>query len=139
MVTAFAAALEKPLTAETIARSMQIASGRTTDDGFRQALMERFPDAPTRPARATIQQTMFLANSEQMADVFNSSVASDLAQMPRVEDRVIAIFRRALIRDPDTEELTRGIAFLNAQTDVAAATGQLMWALVSLPEFLTNH
>jgi mono/diheme cytochrome c family protein len=136
---AFAAACEKPLTAEAIARSMQIASGRPTDESFRQALAERFSDAPTRPARATIQQTMFLANSEQMADLFSAAAASETAVLPTTEDRVIALFRRALVRDPDAEELARGVSFLHAQSDPATATAQLLWAIASGPEFLTNH
>ncbi len=135
---AFAAALEKPLTAEALARSAQLASGRETDDAFRQALMERFPDSPIRPARATIQQTMFLANSEQMAALF-APPESDAAPQTTVEERVRAAFRRTLIRDPDAEELARGVEFLQSHGDSRAATGQLIWALVAGPEFLTNH
>jgi hypothetical protein len=135
---AFAAALERPLTAEAIARSAQIASGQETDDAFRQALMERFPDSPIRPARATIQQTMFLANSEQMAALFAPKGNAAVPQAT-AEDRVRAAFRRVLIRDPDGEELARGVKFLQGHGDSRAATGQLIWALVAGPEFLTNH
>jgi mono/diheme cytochrome c family protein len=135
---AFASALEKPLTAEAIARSVQIASGKQTDDAFRQALIERFPDSPIRPARATIQQTMFLANSEQMATLFATQNDQDQTDAP-VEERVRAAFRRVLIRDPDTDELAQGVAFLKNHGDSHTATGQLIWALVAGPEFLTNH
>ena len=90
--------------------------GGETDDGFRQALIERFPDSPTRPARATIQQTMFLANSEQMAALFSllpqTTPPCALGRRP-----VFAAFRRALIRDPDAEELAHGVEFLNAHGD----------------------
>jgi hypothetical protein len=134
---AFAAALEKPLTAEAIARSLTIASGRNADDNLKQAIAERFAESPIRPARATIQQTMFLANSEQMASLF----ASDKDIVPSAErsDCVRSAFRRALIREPDAEELAHGVEFLTAQDDSAVASGQLLWALVSGPEFLTNH
>jgi len=135
---AFAAALERPLTAESIAHSVEIASGSKADDAFRQALIERFPDPPIRPARATIQQTMFLANSDQMAALF-AAKADSAASASSEEDRVRAVFRRALIRDPDAEELAHAAAFLRAHEDSAAAMGQLLWALVSGPEFLTNH
>jgi hypothetical protein len=124
--------------AESIARSVEIASGSKADDAFRQALIERFPDPPIRPARATIQQTMFLANSDQMAALF--AVRADTATSPASdEDRIRAAFRRTLIRDPDTEELAHSIAFLSTHEDSTAAMGQLLWALVSGPEFLTNH
>lgn len=135
---AFAAFAEKPLMAEAIARSTEIASGHATDDNFRQAVIERFPDAPTRAARATIQQTMFLANSDQMAALFVRD-SKDTGPVPTPDDRVRAAFRRALVRDPDAEELAHGVAFLNAHGDPTAATGQLLWALVAGPEFLTNH
>jgi hypothetical protein len=135
---AFAAALERPLTAEAIIRSLQIASGREIDNSLRQALTERFPEAPIRPARATIQQTMFLANSEQMAALFAGDKA-EIKPPASVEDRVRAIFRRALIRDPYAEELAHATAFLNEHGNSPAAAGQLLWALVSGPEFLTNH
>ena len=135
---AFAAALERPLTAESIARSVQIASGNTADDGFRQALIERFPEPPSRVARATIQQTMFLANSDQMAALFSSKTSGASSPLSP-EDNVRAAFRRALIRDPDVEELAHGVLFLTAQENATVATGQLLWALVAGPEFLTNH
>jgi mono/diheme cytochrome c family protein len=136
---AFATALEKPITAEAIARSLQIASGRSSDDNLRQAIAERFPDSPIRPAHATIQQTMFLANSEQMAAIFspNDKDAAPAASTPA--DCVRAIFRRALIREPDAEELAHGSEFLSDHENVAVASGQLLWALVAGPEFLTNH
>lgn len=135
---AFAAALERPLTAETIARSARIASGHDADDSLRQALSERFADLPIRPARVTIQQTMFLANSDQMAALFSDG-GSDLATVVSPLERVRAAFRRALVRDPDGEELAQGVEFLNAHGDSHAAAGQLLWAIVSGPEFLTNH
>lgn len=134
----FAAALEKPLSAEAIARSAQIASGREADEAFRQALMERFPDSSIRPARATIQQTMFLANSEQMAALFAPQEDS-ITPQATVKERVRLAFRRVLIRDPDADELAHGVEFLKAHGDSSAATGQLIWALVAGPEFLTNH
>jgi hypothetical protein len=137
-VESFAAAIEKSLTAEAIARSLQIASGKDTDDSFRQALIERFPEIPIRPAQATIQQTMFLANSDQMAALFGAT-QSDVSPAAKAEDQVRAAFRRTLIRDPDAEELAHGVAFLKAHGDTPAATSQLIWALVSGPEFLTNH
>src|SRR5262249_48935925 len=109
-----------------------------TDGAFRQALTERFPDSPIRPARATIQQTMFLANSEQMAALFAAG-SNGNAGHGSPEDRVRDAFRRALVRDPDPEELAHGAAFLASHGNNSAATGQLLWAIVSGPEFLTNH
>lgn len=136
--SAFAAAAEKMLTAEAIARSAKIASGTSPDDdNLRQALVERFPDVPTRQSRATIQQTMFLANSEPMAALFATKAQFEPASSPT--ERVRAVFRRALVRDPDPSELARAVFFLNDHADQQTAVGQLLWAIISGPEFLTNH
>ena len=141
---AFAATVEKPMTAEAIARSARIASGRAPDDdGLRRALVDRFPDVLPRAPHATIQQAMFLANGEQIAALFKpapDTAAGRIAEMPGPADRVRGAFRLALLRDPDAAELAHGVEFLKAHAARPAETvGQLLWALVSGPEFLTNH
>ena len=139
---AFAAAMERPITAEAIARSIRIASGQaTTDDQLRKTLTETFPNILPRVTRATIQQAMFLANNEMLSSLFKPNPALDnLAQLPTPEDRVRATFRQALLRDPDADELRHAAEFLQKRPDRAAeATGQLLWSLVTGPEFLTNH
>ena len=94
---AFAAAAEKPLTAEAIARSARIASGRSPDDdALRRAGVDRFPDWLPRGPRATIQQAMFLANGETVAALFKpepGTAAIRLGALPAVEDRVREAFR----------------------------------------------
>jgi mono/diheme cytochrome c family protein len=141
---AFAAATEKPLNAEAIARSARIASGRSPDDdGLRRALVDRFPDVLPRTPRSTIQQAMFLANGEAINTLFTpaaDTAATRLAALPTPTERVREAFRLALLRDPDADELARGVEFLKAHADKPAdAIGQLLWALVAGPEFLTNH
>jgi hypothetical protein len=135
---AFAAAAERPLTGETITRSVRIAAGRSGEDNaLRLAVVERFPDVLPRATRATMQQAMFLANSEQVASLFKPESANPTPSSP--EETVRSAFRRALIRDPDKDELARGVQFLKSHPDSPAAAGQLLWALVAGPEFLTNH
>ena len=141
---AFAAAIERPLTAETMARSARIASGRAPDDGtLRQAFIEAFPDVLPRVTRATIQQSMLLANGEVLAGLFKpepGTAAERLGRLPRIEDRAREIFRLALIRQPDKNEVAEAVKFLKSRADQPdQAAGQLLWALVAGPEFLTNH
>jgi NAD(P)-dependent dehydrogenase (short-subunit alcohol dehydrogenase family) len=87
---------------------------------------------------------MFLANSEQMSGLFKEAGKAMLDAAESREQQVRDLFRRALIRDPDAEELAHAVAFLESDVQSSrlpssAATGQLLWAIVSGPEFLTNH
>ncbi len=140
----FAAAIEKPLIAETLARSVRIASGRAPeDDELRKAFAEAFPDVLPRVIRASVQQAMFLENNDRITDLFKvepDTAVERIGALPSPEDRVREAFRLALIREPDADELRKGIEFLevNSNKPVEAA-GQLLWALVTGPEFLTNH
>jgi hypothetical protein len=141
---AFAVAAEKPLIAETIARSALIATGRAAEESsLRRAFAEAFAEVLPRVPRATIQQAMLLANSEELARLFkpaDSNVAERLGAIPSVEQRVREAFRLALIRQPDSEELAHSVEFLNARAGQPAdAAGELLRALVTGPEFLTNH
>ncbi|QEL16224.1 DUF1549 domain-containing protein [Limnoglobus roseus] len=136
---AFAAAVERPLTPEAIARSARIAAGLTPDDdSLRKAVAEAFPGLPGKVSQVTMQQAMFLTNNPLMADLFKPNPA-DAVSAISPEDRVRGIFRRALVRDPDAEELARGVAFLKSPAEPGTAVGQLLWAIVAGPEFLTNH
>jgi mono/diheme cytochrome c family protein len=140
----FAAALEKPLTAEMMARSARIASGRSPDDEtLRQAFVEAFPDVLPRTPRATIQQSLFLANNETFAVLFKAGSGTEaeaLGKLPKAQDRVREAFAVTLGRLPDHRELGEGTSFLETSNQGAAeAAGELLWSLVAGPEFLTNH
>jgi mono/diheme cytochrome c family protein len=142
---AFAVAAEKPLTAETITRSMIIASGAPAQDDtmLRQRFVEIFPDVLPRVQRATIQQAMLLTNSERLATLFaplEGNHAARIGAMPRAEDRVRDAFRVVLARQPEPDELSESVKYLEAhQGDPGTAVGHLLWVLASGAEFLTNH
>lgn len=141
---AFAAVIEKPLTAETMARSARIASGRGAEDKvLRQKFVEAFPDVLPRVTRATIQQSMLLANSEILAGLFKPAAGTAMERLGRilpVDERAREIFQLALIRQPDKNEAAEAVRFLKSRADKPdEAAGELMWALVAGPEFLTNH
>ncbi len=142
--SAFAASEEKPLTAEVIARSARIASGRAPDDAaLRQTFVEAFPDVLPRVPRTTIQQAMLLANSEKFSSLYApepGDAAEQLGALPALEERVREAFHLALTREPGADELAQGVEFLKTREDKPAqAAGQLLWALAAGPEFLTNH
>jgi hypothetical protein len=63
-----------------------------------------------------------------------------LARLPKAQDRARAIFEAALTRRPDRNEQAQAVQFLEHHADKPdEAAGQLLWALVAGPEFLTNH
>jgi mono/diheme cytochrome c family protein len=141
---AFAAALEKPLLAETMARSVRIASGRSPEDpALRKVFVESFTDVLPRVNRTTIQQSMLLANNESFAALFKMEAGSSserLGQLPKAEDQVREAFRLTLNRKPDRQELEAGVSFLKAANSSSTnRIGDLLWALTAGPEFLTNH
>lgn len=139
---AFAAALERPLTAESIARSARLAAGHPPDDDpLRKALSAAFPDVMPREVRSTVQQAMFLTNDPTFTALFAPGPAAEaLALRATAEDRARGAFRQALLRDPEASELAHATAYLEARPEApAVAVGQLLWSLVSGPEFLTNH
>lgn len=141
-VDSFASALERPLIAEAMARSACIATGQSpSDEKLRKSMVETFPDILPRVTRATIQQAMFLANSEAFSGLFAPSLGLEpLAQIPSLEERASQAFRQALLRDPAADELQHAVEYLQSRPDHATeAIGQLLWSLASGPEFLTNH
>ncbi len=93
----FAAATEKPLTAEILSRSARLASGRNAEDAaLRQAFAGAFPDVLPRVFRSTIQQAMLLANNEQLAALFKpeaGTTAERLGALATPEERVQEAFR----------------------------------------------
>ena len=100
-------------------------------------------DVDADAERATIQQAMLLANNERLEALFASSDNEPGTKSAVPLESAVAVkevFQRILIRDADTEELARAVAFLEQRRDrPAAALAQLRWALVAGPEFLINR
>jgi hypothetical protein len=111
--------------------------------GLRRAVAERFPEVLPRVVTTTVQQAMFLANNAELLALFkpeSGTAAERLGMVPNVEARARTAFHTALIREPDADELARAVEFLQTRADrPAEAAGELLWALVTGPEFLTNH
>src|SRR5439155_1277164 len=66
----FAGALERPLSAEQIARSWRIAAGLTAEDNsLRRAVTTAMPDVLPKEYNATFQQAQFLSGSPALAEI----------------------------------------------------------------------
>ncbi|MDB6070546.1 MAG: hypothetical protein JWL81_1717, partial [Verrucomicrobiales bacterium] len=140
---AFAGALERPLTAEQIARSWRIASGLpASDDTLRRATITALPDVLPKDYNATFQQAQFLTNSPVLAGLLApapGNTAEKLANLPDAPARVQAAFTAVLGRPADAQESEAATAFLTARAaDSAGASRDLLWALMTGAEFLTT-
>jgi hypothetical protein len=141
----FACALEKPLTAEQLYRSLLTATGNSEEgaDPLRQALIAKFPALFETEYNATLQQAVFLSNSplvDRLLKPNGKNLASRLLELATSEERVDRAFLVVLGRPPEQDELARACAYLdNRQDRGEAALRHVEWALLASPEFLLNH
>lgn len=138
----FASLLERPLSAEQIARSWQIAAGVSPeDDGLRRAVVAALPDVLPMEYNATFQQAQFLASSPELANLLqpaSGNTVTRLGALPDAASRVREAFLAVYGRWPDDDEEARAIAFVNDRFDQPAeAVRDLLWALMTSAEFLT--
>ncbi len=134
---------ERPLDAESLARSWCVAAGRpTADEALRRAAVAAIPEVLPREYQATVQQARFLASSPELGALLEPVAGSTAARMLAIPDppgRVEAAFRAAYGRSPDAEETAAAVALLEAGAgDPAGAVRDLLWALLTAPEFLTK-
>jgi len=139
---AFAGSLERPLTAEQIARSWRVAAGLPpTDDTLCHAVVMALPDVLPKAYNATFQQAQFLSDAPALTALVqpaNDNAAAKLASLPDAAARVRQAFLDVYGRTPDEEETTHAVAFLNGRGDKAVeASRDLLWALMTSGEFLT--
>lgn len=140
---AFAGSMERPLTAEQIARSWRIACGLpANDDTLRRATITALPDVLPANYNATFQQAQFLTNSSVLAELLKpaeGNTTERLAALPEASDKVREAFVAVYARQPDAAEAAAAESFLTARPDEAAgAVRDLLWALMTSAEFLTG-
>jgi mono/diheme cytochrome c family protein len=147
----FARALDKPLTAEQLFRTLLVATGNQPDkDGkisglserdLRYAFIAQFPDLFPPEYHATLSQAMFLSNSplfDQLLAPHGDNLAARLTAENNAEARVRRAFEAVFAREPDREELRECVAYLAARSPEAGVK-QLLWAMLSSAEFQLNH
>ncbi len=143
----FAWYLERPLTAEQLARSIQlVARGSFQNDEnlvkqFRQQLKDVLPDETV----VGIDDALFLSNGRELDEFLNASAGEGhlfeaLSKLDSNVDRVQLMFQSAFARDPSKEETTAVVAFMDQREgSVDAAMRQVLWSLVTSAEFQFNH
>ncbi|MGC6459764.1 MAG: DUF1549 domain-containing protein [Akkermansiaceae bacterium] len=136
----FARALEKPLSAESLARSLRVAleHDNSNDESLRRRLAGVFPELFAENFSPSIQQTMFFSNSP----LFDQLIAKSplLKRLTGIQsNRALAreIFEAILSRSPDSSEMKRSLAFLQPRNP--ASIQHFCWALITSAEFRMNH
>ena len=136
----FAGALERPLSAEQLARSWRIAAGLSAEDNaLRRKLISVMPDILPKEYNATYQQALFLSGAPSFADVLKSSdgTVAKLGKISKTDARARDAFLAVYGRGPDAEELRATKEFLDERSEKPAeASRDLLWALMTSAEFL---
>jgi hypothetical protein len=86
----FAGALERPLTAEQLARSWRVAAGLSPDDdALRRAVIKAMPDVMPKEYNASFQQAQFLTNSPELAAILNPATANSTGRITNLADNTV--------------------------------------------------
>jgi hypothetical protein len=138
----FASAIERPLSAEQLARSWRVAAGLPPDDdALRRATITALPDVLPKDYNATYQQAQFLADSSQLAGILKTEPGSTMTRLTALPDpavRAREAFQATYARLPDAEEARQAKAFMKARSKhPVEADRDLMWAMMTSAEFLT--
>ncbi|MFN9639100.1 MAG: DUF1549 domain-containing protein [Pirellula sp.] len=144
----FSSGPTKPLTAESLYRSMGIALDVTDPAAWNTTakineFANLFPDVLTEESLANVTQGLWLTNSaavREMASVKNSTIIQRAIGMEESDLLVEHLYHRILGRLPDDEERSHCVDFLSSRTDhLQTAIESLVWALITSAEFRFNH
>jgi hypothetical protein len=142
----FAHALDKPLTAEALARSLAVALDQhpqaELDRELQREFRQTFPEVLPEVSVGTPGQALFLSNDPRVQRVFldppaGSAWAALLESPPA--DPVGELFERFFSRPPADDERAQATSFWQAQADHRRALANLAWALATSAEFRWNH
>ena len=144
----FSSGPTKPLTAESLYRSMGIALEVTDPAAWNTAakiteFANLFPDVLTEESLANVTQGLWLTNSaavREMASVKNSKIVQRAIGMEKSDQLVEHLYHRILGRLPDDEERSHCVDFLSSRVaHRQTAIESLVWALITSAEFRFNH
>ena len=139
----FACGLVRPLSAESLYRSMLIAGGHVPDDSgefsgidegpYREAFAKVYPTLFPETFSPRAAEGMFFTNNPLMNEIITSTFEA-LSPAEMVEEA----FSQSFGRLPDDEEQAASLAFLGDAPDTQRRRS-LLWALIASSEFRFNH
>ncbi|WP_395747036.1 DUF1549 domain-containing protein [Prosthecobacter sp.] len=137
----FTGMLERPLSAEQLARSWRIALELPPDEEeFRRQVITAMPEVLPKEYNATFQQAQFLSGSPTMNALLQAAqpgLIARLAALPEATSRVREAFQAVYGRTPGADEMAQAEAFVKAGAGRTAETMRdLLWALMTSAEFL---
>jgi hypothetical protein len=147
----FAFALDKPLAAEPLYRSILVALGaQPAVDGtipgeteHRGPFVTGLPTALASSSTPTVQYAMFVTNSPHLDRILRSEelpLVGELNALDKTDAIVERSFLTVLGRAPDSDDRQVAARFLSDRAEhKEAAIRQLLWALIAGAEFHTNH
>ena len=148
----FAWGIERSLTAEQLARSIQVALKQSfvNDHALVAELRDRMPEVMPETIVTDIGDAMFLTNNPAMQAIVDDSVAlgglsSRLAEVTELDQAVIELFIATLGRDPQDTEKQAVLSFVKNRVGQTGDTKSLdvwknaVWAVITSAEFRFNH
>ncbi len=158
-------ALERPLSAEQILRSLLLSTGELEsvlandkkdekdaegEELTYSEIYDRFKAALANPPREpevdfspTVKAALFLSNDDLLVSWLQPRDGNLVDRLSKIDDaKEIAeeVYLAILTRAPTDEERTEAIDYLSEQIKRrSAAVGNLAWALLTSTEFCVNH
>lgn len=148
----FARSIERALTAEQLARSIQIALHQTAqnDHPLMPDLRERMPDVLPEMIVTDVGDALFLTNNPKMHQVIleasqNDGLVARLASNADPKGSVDELFVAILGRHPDSTEFEAILDFTQRRSSVESPEHSIsrwqsaIWAVLTSAEFRFNH
>ena len=142
----FARGLEKPLTAEDLYRSMRVAMNATAENEERDllfAFQQAFPDVFPVEVVSNLKQSLMLSNDPRvvaLSEPTDGNLTARVAQAESDSQRVALAYETVLGRSPGPGE-SQAIEthWENSKKNTERKSRELVWALLTSPEFRFNH
>lgn len=156
----FAGAIPRPLTPHQFSLSLLIASANPTEmqglaskqswDRRREELEQKSEsvarqlEIPDDGFQVSVTESLWFSNHPQIQNEYLQSggnrLVGSLLRFESDEELIRESIQAVLCRDPDPDEMTAMLQYLQSKTERRTdAIGQIVWALMSSPEFRFNH
>lgn len=156
----FAVAVPRPLSPRQLSLSLRVASQNPekllglegeVDWPTKREQLEKRADGQARQLpipgddfQISVSEALWFSNNNSMSGDFLSGggdrLVGHLRQIESDEDAVVSAFRSVLSREPDEQEQSAVVSYLTDRAERREdAIKQIVWAIMSSPEFRFNH